>query len=207
MTATQASIGPLWALLERALELRSRWEHTGCEDDRLAMRAAWDIHITCPGAGPMGERPGPGDWQRCTPTVLCHETGDDDNHLAYRGACLGCGWVSASAHLLWDHGENRAAEDANDHTHPRWRTLPVVGPLPQGDGSTANERAVAAWRARWEPLLPPGWLQCGGPVRTHRAAHAGRHVPGRAPGGGYDMSAGSDQTVVETPGGQLGLFA
>ena len=81
------------------------------------MRAAWDIHITCTGAELFGQRPKPGDWERCTPTVLCHETGDDDNHLAYRGACLGCGWVSPAVHLLWHEGENGAAEDANDHAH------------------------------------------------------------------------------------------
>lgn len=137
--------------------------------------------------------------------MLCHETGDDTNHLAYRGACLGCGWVSTAVHLLWDHGENGAAEDANDHTHPAWRTLPVVASLPSNDGGAAYQRAITVWRSRWEPLLPPGWLDASGPVRTRRAVNARRHVPGRAPGGGYDMAGGADESEIE--GGQLALFA
>ena len=108
-------------MIARAGELRYRWEHSREEDDRLAMRAAWDIHITCTGAELFGQCPKAGDWERCTATVLCHETGDDDNHLAYRGACLGCGWISPTVHLLWHEGENGAAEDANDHAHPGWR--------------------------------------------------------------------------------------
>ena len=203
-TVTLAS-RPLWAMIARAGELRYRWEQTRDEEDRVAMRAAWDIHITCTGAELFGQRPKPGDWERCTPTVLCQETGDDDNHLAYRGACLGCGWVSPAVHLLWHEGENGAAEDANDHAHPGWRALPVVGPLPHGDGGAAHERALASWRSRWEPLLPEGWLEGGGPVRTEREPNAGRHVPGRAPGGGYDMAGRGDEP--EALGGQLALFA
>jgi hypothetical protein len=43
-----------------------------------------------------------------------------------------------------------------------------------------------------------------GPIRTRRGQPATRHVPGAAPGGGYDMSAGLG--TPEHPGGQLGLF-
>ncbi len=83
--------GPLWAMIARAGELRYRWEHSREEDDRLAMRAAWDIHITCTGAELFGQCPKAGDWERCTATVLCHETGDDDNHLAYRAPAWAAG--------------------------------------------------------------------------------------------------------------------
>jgi hypothetical protein len=69
----------LWDLLEQHDQLRARWHHNRAEDDRLAMRAAWDIHITSPGSGPFGEHPKPGDWAKCAPPVLCHETGDEDN--------------------------------------------------------------------------------------------------------------------------------
>lgn len=204
-TTVAPASGELWAMLGRARELRARWGHSHDEHDRLAMRAAWGVHITCPGDSPFGEGPRAGDWERCTPTVLCCDTGDADNHLAYRGACLGCGWVSPSVHLLWDAGENGAAEDANDHAHPGWRALPIVGPLPHDDGGAAHSRAVGAWRARWEPLLPVGWLDAGGPVRTQRGRYASRHVPARAPGGGYDMAACPDE--AEAVGGQLALFA
>jgi hypothetical protein len=51
--------------------------------------------------------------------------------------------VSPNVHFLWDEGENGAAEDANDHDHPGWRALPVVGRLPHQDGGAAHSRAVA----------------------------------------------------------------
>jgi hypothetical protein len=87
MTTTTTAVpagGELWAMLGRARELRSRWGHSHDEQDRLAMRAPWDVHITYPGDGPLGQPPRPGVWERCTPTVLCHETGESDNHLACR---------------------------------------------------------------------------------------------------------------------------
>ncbi|MGO9959336.1 MAG: DUF6349 family protein, partial [Solirubrobacteraceae bacterium] len=60
------------------------------------------------------------------------------------------------------------------------------------------------WVEKWAPLLPDGWLERGGPIRTRRERHATRHVPGRAPGGGYDLAA--DDTVREEDGGQLCLL-
>jgi hypothetical protein len=117
---------------------------------------------------------------------------------------VGCGWVAEWVHLIGDGGENAAAEDANDHTHPGWRDLPVVERPPQNHGGAAHTTALAGWRKRWGPLLPAGWLERGGPIRTQRAQPATRHVPGGAPGGGYDMSAGPG--APEHPGGQLGLF-
>ena len=139
--------GPLWAMIARAGELRYRWEHSREEDDRLAMRAAWDIHITCTGAELFGQCPKAGDWERCTATVLCHETGDDDNHLAYRGACLGCGWISPTVHLLWHEGGNGAAEDVQSG---RKRTLVPddsghrSGPIRTGVPAESGHLEVAA---------------------------------------------------------------
>ena len=52
-------------------------------------------------------------------------------------------------------------------------------------------------------MLPVGWLEAGGPIRTYRQPKGCRHVPGGAPGGGYDLSAGVDPLVLrraELPG-------
>jgi Family of unknown function (DUF6349) len=189
------------------------WEAERTEASRRAMRARWEIHITCPGS-PMGGIAGPTEvFTHCTPTVLSRDTRgddvDDDGDLYYRGACLHCGWVSAAVHPMRVRGENGAAEDANDHAFPGWREMPIVAPLPHDGGGTPHTKAVAAWRQRWEPSLPSGWLDRGGPIRTLRARCATRHVPGRAPGGGYDMSAGVNGggQTTEVPGGQLALFA
>jgi hypothetical protein len=180
------------------------------------MRARWEIHITCPGARLGSSRDQDVRPADCTPTVLSSDTRstrgrdvDDAGDLYYRGACLYCAWVSSQVHRLWERGENGAAEDANDHAFPGWRDLAIVGALPQDGGGAGQAKAVAAWRQRWEPLLPAGWLDRGGPIRTLRAMYGTRHVPGRAPGGGYDMSAGvkGAQPSPEVAGGQLALFA
>ena len=200
MTRPDPTGETLWDLLALNAGLRSTWETSRSEADRLGMRASWEIHITCPG---YREPLPPG--QPCSATVLSRDTADEENHLDYRGACLGCGWLAESSHPLHHGGENAAAEDALDHTHPGWRYLPVVGPLPHNDGGATYQRAIVAWRHKWEPLLPPGWLDTAGPVRTPRTGHGTRHVPGRAPGGGYDTAAPSGET--EAPGGQIALFA
>jgi len=201
--AVRGEGGLLWPLLDDARRLHRAWEHSRLEEDRLAMLDAWHIHITCTGALDPDLRP----WGRCTPTVLVRDTGDKDNHMAFRGACLGCGWVAQAVHGIWTGGENAAAEGANDHTHPAWRTLPVIGRPPRSDSAVAARRAVQAWRARWEPILPPGWLEAGGPIRTRRGVGT-RHVPEACPGGGYDMCADhTDDGHPEAAGGQLELFA
>ena len=112
--------------------------------------------------------------------------------------------MSPNTRLIRAGGENAAVEDAHDHTHPGWRGLPVVERPPSAGAPSAHARALASWREQWEHLLPTGWLDRGGPIRTTRAAHGTRHVPGSAPGGGYDLSAGN--TTTEQPCGQLGLF-
>jgi hypothetical protein len=112
---------------------RAGWRAEGSEDARLEMVGSWDIWITCPGARPDGPVRA-GMWPRCTATVLGCHTGVEDNHLAYRGACLGCGWVAEGVHLLREGGENAGAEDANDHAWPGWRDLPVVPRPPANDG-------------------------------------------------------------------------
>ena len=200
MTRPDPTGETLWDLLALNAGLRSTWETSRSEADRLGH------------AGQLGDphhlprlSPAPPPGQACSATVLSRDTADEENHLDYLGACLGCGWLAESSHPLHHGGENAAAEDALDHTHPGWRYLPVVGPLPHNDGGVTYQRAIAAWRHKWEPLLPPGWLDTAGPVRTPRTGHGTRHVPGRAPGGGYDTAAPSAET--ETPGGQIALFA
>ncbi len=210
---TTATSTPLAELLADHARLHAIWKQSGTEEDRRLMAAAWEIGITQPGAEFRRHRSAPGAEIGCRPTVLCRhrlpEPGEDywgmRDHLAYRGACLGCGWVAERDHLIGHGGENAAVEDAHDHTHPGWREIPVVESPPSLDSPQAYTRGIARWRERWELLLPAGWLEQGGPIRTPRTPPGNRHVPGRAPGGGYDLAAGHDATP-EVPGGQLGLF-
>ena len=63
-TVTLASRPP-WAMIAPSLRVALPPGKDPDEDDRLAMRAAWDIHITCTGAELFGQRPKPGDWEPC----------------------------------------------------------------------------------------------------------------------------------------------
>jgi hypothetical protein len=90
----------------------------------------------------------------------------------HRGACLGCTWEGPDRRRT-----DEAVEDAHDHTHPKWRTLP---PLP--------ERRGRHWLTHATRLYPDNWFDNGGPIRTIRTGIEKRHLPGKAPGGGYDLA-------------------
>ena len=197
-------INPLEELLDEHARASDAWQTTGREQDRVAMRQTWEIGITQPG-NRWNQRADLSVWTRCTPTVLDRETGNPDAHLEYRGACLGCGWASPHTHLIGDGGENAAVEDAHDHTHPGWRELAIVAAAPAPDSSSQYVRAIARWREQWERLLPVGWLDAGGPIRTPRSRGASRHVPCRAPSGGYDL-AGPEGSQPADPDGQMALL-
>ncbi len=204
----------LWNLLDEHARLHAAWKRTGDEQDRRLMAAAWTIAITHPGGGLMDDeppqRPDAKRGHLCTPTVLsCHwlpAEGEDywtmQDHLGFRGACLTCGWVGPPRRDA--RAENLAVEDAHDHSHPGWREIPVLPAPPSMETPTSYKQLVARWYERWGHLLPEGWLDRGGPVRTARSASASRHVAGRAPGGGYDLAAAD--SARETAGGQLCLL-
>ncbi|WP_180685948.1 DUF6349 family protein [Streptomyces gossypiisoli] len=90
----------------------------------------------------------------------------------HRGACLGCTWEGPDRRRT-----DEAVEDAHDHTHPQWRTLP---PLP--------ERRGRHWHTHATHIYPENWFDHGGPIRTIRTGIEKRHLPGAAPGGGYDLA-------------------
>jgi hypothetical protein len=184
----------LWDLLAETATFEARWRSVHDEATRRAWRKHWQIWVTCPGY--LGEVK-PGDLERCTATVLSQEVYDDDfRELLFRGACLGCGWVDARARA----SENEAAEDAVSHAHPGWEFLPAVAAMPMHDSQSQREKATEAWLAKVRPLLPAGWLEAGGPIRTVRGEHATRHVPARTPFAGYDMAC------TEAEAGPLTLF-
>lgn len=191
----------LWELLAESEAARKLWYKDHTEEHRLEWRRKWAINLTCPGATWAGEETvGPGAYSRCTATVLAGEEAEPEEGvglwLHYRGACVGCGWVDARARA----SENEAAEDAEDHAHPGWRWLPAVPEPPQPGMGPGHEKQVQAWLAKARPLLPAGWLEAGGPIRTVRGEWGTRHVPLRTPYGGYDMACTKEEA------GPLTLF-
>lgn len=128
-----------------------------------------------------GTRPGPfsdGMWHECMWHTLAPMNGHvvgvlmSGGALKYQALCDTCRW-----HLI-DNEECAISEAINDHAWPGWRELPV---MPGG----LSEQSVAAW---CEANYPPEWRAPGAPIRTFRAMHGTRHVPGRSPYGGYDMA-------------------
>lgn len=130
------------------------------------------------------------------PTVLVRRwdqpaPNNTDETWAYlhRGACLGCSWEGPDRRRT-----DEAVEDAHDHTHPQWRTLP---PLPEQRGRH--------WLTHATRLYPDGWFDSGGPIRTIRTGIEKRHKPGAAPGGGYDLAVVPAQRPPRTLGEPLSL--
>jgi hypothetical protein len=192
-TRAEAPVPSLYDSPTRGLAARiaefEAWQDEHGTFASLADSHAWHAGLSHPTA--------PTD--RCMPSVLlaefrclcvaragreCMCVGD----LMYRGACRHCEWEGTPT----DH-ESTASEDANDHAFPGWRDLPVVPRYPVGSfGPAQRERVAAKWLDTVRPMLPAGWLEAGGPVRTKRCGVGTRHVPGGTPCGGYDMAAGED---------------
>ena len=125
MTRPDPTGETLWDLLALNAGLRSTWETSRSEADRLAMRASWEIHITCPGyRQPLTlGRP-------CSATVLSRDTADEENHLDYRGACLGCGWLAESSHPLHHGVRTRRPRTPWTTPTPAGGTCPSSAPCP-----------------------------------------------------------------------------
>ncbi|MEV0617645.1 DUF6349 family protein [Nonomuraea sp. NPDC050404] len=137
-------------------------------------RGMWTIFFGQPGAKDQGGFTSTAPEHR--PTLLARVVDEPKWHQLYRGACLGCDWEGETRSRNGD-----AVEDAHDHAWPGWRDLPAVK-VPKSN----YER----WLAEVKRAYPPGWLEVGGPIVTIRTdSRFSRHVPGRAPGGGYDLAA------------------
>ena len=94
----------------------------------------------------------------------------------YQMICEGCRWHHIAT------SENAVVEAWHDHALPGWRDLPIL----PAKISTQKQARVLAWL---EDTYPPEWVRPGVPIRTHRSQHGTRHVPGRSPLGGYDLTA------------------
>lgn len=132
----------------------------------------WCIHISHPGyQGGVRAVVSTAPDHRPTVLFLGFRT-----HSLKRGACLGCEWESEDFRT-----EKEAVEAAHDHAWPGWRNLPAV----RQPGSNYER-----WLDEVKKAYPPGWLEAGGPIVTVRPdSRFSRHLPGKAPFGGYDLAA------------------
>ncbi|MGP8302030.1 DUF6349 family protein [Streptomyces inhibens] len=160
-------------------------------DKSQNVRDIWRIDYGHPG---FSQHTPPGPTDNHQPTVITRSWNQPAPHrpeetwpYLHRGACLACTWEGPDRRRT-----DEAVEDAHDHTHPGWRTLP---PLP--------ERRGRHWLTHATHIYPEGWFDRGGPTRTLRTGIEKWHLPGKAPGGGYDLAVEppkkeSRMAIIET---------
>lgn len=102
--------------------------------------------------------------------------------LLYQANCTPCGW-----HEVAD-GENAAVEAMHDHAVPDWRDLPLMPHKISAALSNPTRQSLAAARAWVEQNYPAHRQHPGAPIRTTRTRMGTRHVPGRSPFGGFDLT-------------------
>lgn len=132
-----------------------------------------------------------------TPPVSAHEFAlysaetscrltDHDHHgvtlprgARYQTICEPCGWRKLG------NSDSAVIEAWHDHALPGWRELPIVPIQLQGIPPRGRD-PLGEWVAENYPL---DWQKDGYPIITERTSVGTRHVPGRSPWGGYDLSS------------------
>lgn len=95
-----------------------------------------------------------------------------------QGICTECDW------RLIDPDESLVVEAWHDHAFPGWRELPVV-PRKYTGLPPRGRDPLREWA---EEHYPATWQRTGAPIITEREGIGTRHVPGRSPWGGFDLS-------------------
>ena len=114
-------------------------------------------------------------WKHADPHRGCLCVGD----LVYQSICAPCGWDAIAS------DENSAVEHWHDHALCGWRDLPVVPARLRRTDSIGLSRAARKWIAEH---YPNSMQIAGAPIITERSSMGTRHVPGRSPWSGYDLS-------------------
>lgn len=165
----------------------AQWQAEYDNFDSIRRSHAWHESLRLGGRVPT---------QQCRPVTLaaslgCGHYGSEFRDCqcvgrggsVHRGACTGCSWEGPVRGC-----ENRAAEDAQDHSWPGWRDLPVVTRPPEAGTSKAQQQTMQRWVDATAAAYPAGWLVSGAPILTSRGSAVGtRHVENATPYGGYDM--------------------
>ncbi|GAB3033063.1 hypothetical protein GCM10011376_25640 [Nocardioides flavus (ex Wang et al. 2016)] len=114
-------------------------------------------------------------WKHSEPRGMCHCVGE----LTYQAICEPHGWHVFAA------DENAAVEAWHDHVFPRWRELPVVPARLRSVDQPGLSKTARKWVL---DHYPEAMQVTGAPVITERNNAGTRHVPGRSPWSGYDLS-------------------
>ncbi|MGJ0202751.1 DUF6349 family protein [Leucobacter sp. gxy201] len=109
-----------------------------------------------------------------------HATGELPGGMMTQIICEPCNWNHIS------RSESEAVEAWHDHAITGWRALPVVPlKLVQDRDAKNGKQRFVDWINEHYPLDAQ---ITGHPIITERTDFGTRHVPGRSPWGGYDLS-------------------
>ena len=170
------------------------WQFLHAQDRTHTNSRMWHRSITVPESDQVaGHR-----FVLYTTDLRCEPWKHSDKHeacmcvgeLMYRAICEPCEW-----HGIAD-GENDAVEMWHDHALPGWRDLPIVPSRLR----TMDKDGLSKPARKWIAENYPKSMQVSGvPIITERRPFGTRHVPGRSPWGGYDLShtAVDPERVVE----------
>jgi Family of unknown function (DUF6349) len=161
----------------------AHWQFLHKLDNSRSQSRMWHRAITVPGGVDVGEhgfdffsadlRCEP--WKHAEPHGDCLCVGE----LSYMAICEPHGW-----HVIAGD-EKSAVEGWHDDAFPGWRELPILPARLRDLEKTGISKAARKWI---KEHYPKSMQVVGAPVITERSSMGTRHVPGRSPWGGYDIS-------------------
>jgi hypothetical protein len=168
------------AELDAAFE---HWQFLHRLDKSHTQSRMWQRAITVPADVDVGEHA----FEFFSADLRCEPWKHDKPH----GGCLCVGDLSYMA-ICEPHGwhvitgdENSSVEGWHDHAFPGWRDLPIVPSRLRMMDKDRLSKAAATWIREH---YPKSMQLIGAPIITERRPFGTRHLPGRSPWGGYDIS-------------------
>lgn len=159
----------------------AHWQFLNGPFNSSALSHMWHRAIAVPGGVAVADH----GFDMFTAELRCFV--DDHRHedcacvgdMLYQAVCEPCEWHQITA------GENTAVESWHDHSIPGWRDLPIVPARIRISDGSGLTKAAGAWIIEH---YPPAMQFIGAPIITERSDVGTRHVAGRSPWGGYDLS-------------------
>ena len=161
----------------------AHWQFLHKLDNSRTQSRMWHRAIAVPCGGDVGDHA----FDFFSADLRCEPWKHDEPHndclcvgeLIYMAICEPCGW-----HFIAGD-ENSAVEGWHDHAFPGWRDLPIVPARLRDIDKPGLSKAAKKWI---EAHYPKSTQIVGAPIITERTTMGTRHVPGRSPWGGYDIS-------------------
>lgn len=177
--------------LDAALE---HWHFLHAHDKTHVNSRMWRRSITVPESSQVADH----GFVLYTSDLRCEPWKHADKHesctcvgeLTYQAICETCEWNGIT------DNENEAVEMWHDHALPGWRDLPIVPSRLRLMDKDKLSKPARQWISEH---YPKSMQEPGAPIITERRPHGTRHVPGRSPWGGYDLShtAVDPERIVE----------